>query len=122
MYCTAVGKCLICNLPVKELFELLEKVDLRKYTENTIVNIESIEKELRKVEQQGFAYDLEEYENYVHFIASPICSFEGKIEAAIGISGPKDRILADMERLTEEVLLAGKEISRILGSKKGFSE
>ena len=117
LYCTAVGKCLISDLPRKELLELLGEVEIQKYTENTIIDPSSIEEEVRAVAGRGYAYDLGEYENYVHCIASPIYGFEGKIEAAIGVSGPKDRMLTNMDRFTQEVLRAGREISRILGSR-----
>ena len=121
LYCTAVGKSLICNLSEEELSDLLAPVEFRKYTEDTIVDLASIEKEIRQVERRGYAYDLGEYENHVYCIASPIFDFEGKIEAAIGISGPKDRMLPELERFTHEVLQAGREISRILGSRRSIT-
>jgi DNA-binding IclR family transcriptional regulator len=41
---------------------------------------------------------MEEYEPKVICLACPIISYQGKIIAAIGISGPKDRGLPDLER------------------------
>ncbi len=116
LYCTAVGKCLISDYSRGELSELLEDVELRKYTEKTVLDLAGIEQELAKIRVRGYTYDLGEYENFVHCIAAPIYNFEGKIEAAIGISGPQDRMAAHMEQYAEEVLQAGRAISRTLGA------
>jgi DNA-binding IclR family transcriptional regulator len=59
---------------------------------------------------------MEEYELNVVCIASPIINYQGKIVAAVGVSGPKDRGLPDLQRNIGIVREAAEAINAILGS------
>lgn len=98
LYCTAVGRCLICDYSREELEILFGGRALERFTERTITDIDTLSQELQNVKTSGYAVDMEEYEPKVVCLACPIMSYQGKIIAAIGISGPKDRGLPDLER------------------------
>jgi DNA-binding IclR family transcriptional regulator len=115
LHCTAVGKCLICGMIGKELALLFEEVELTRYTEATIVEIGKLEEELALVAARGFAMDDGEYEPNVMCIAAPVYNFERKVEASIGISGPRERMAAQSDAFAEEVRTAGEELSERLG-------
>ena len=115
LYCTAVGRCLICQMSQREIEELYRRTPLTAYTERTIVGFGELAEELALVRQQGFAVDREEYQPNVVCIAAPIFGFEGKIQASIGISGPKERVESRMDDLAATVKRMGSEISGLLG-------
>jgi len=98
LYCTAVGRCLICDYSREELEILFGGRTLERFTEQTITDIDTLSAELQNVKARGYAVDMEEYEPKVVCLACPIMSYQGKIIAAIGVSGPKDRGLPDLER------------------------
>lgn len=118
LHCTAVGKCLISHLDEKAVGLLFAGVELTRYTERTITDIASLAAELRKVRMDGYAVDAEEYEKHVVCLAAPVRNFEGVTEAAIGISGPKERMEAQMDAFTCIVREAGAELSALLGAAR----
>ncbi|GAH78222.1 unnamed protein product, partial [marine sediment metagenome] len=75
-----------------------------------------LEKELNRIKKQGFALDRGENEKDVRCIAAPIRNFQGKIIAAVSISGPAFRIDVNTRNNQKEALLEiSKKISRRLG-------
>lgn len=117
LYCTAVGRCLLCQMNREELVELYGDKPLVAFTERTITDLDRLAGELATVRERGFAVDHEEYEISVLCIAAPIYNFEGKVEASIGISGPRERIEANIDILAAIVKQAGHEISGLLGKR-----
>jgi IclR family transcriptional regulator, KDG regulon repressor len=118
LYCTAVGRCLICALSAEELGELFEGVEMTRYTDRTIVDLGRLGEELAAVRARGYAIDDGEYETNVVCLAAPIYDFEGKVEASIGISGPRERMEAESELFRAAVASAGEEASAILGGAR----
>jgi DNA-binding IclR family transcriptional regulator len=118
LYCTAIGKCLICDLGETRLRELLSGMELIKYTDKTITDIDELAAEIQRVSDQGYALDNEEYEAHVICLAAPLYNFEGHVEAAIGISGPRDRLEAALDFFIAEVKRTGSEISALLGGAR----
>jgi IclR family KDG regulon transcriptional repressor len=86
IYCTALGKVLVCKLP-----EIVHKVferGVRRYTLNTITNEKIFLEEIEKVSLQGYAVDYEEWSNGINCLAAPVYNASGEIVAGISISGP----------------------------------
>jgi IclR family transcriptional regulator, KDG regulon repressor len=115
LYCTAVGKCLICDLDEARLAALFSGLEFVRYTERTVTDLGALEEELVRVRAEGYAVDREEYEANVVCLAAPIYNFEGRIEAAIGISGPRERLDSSFAFLLDEVRRAGRDVSTLLG-------
>jgi len=116
VHCTALGKVLLAYLPEGEKKKILGKRELPRLTKKTITDKEELEKELNRIKKQGFALDREENERDVCCIAAPIKNYQGKVIAAISISGPAFRIDVNTRNNQKEVLLEiSKKISRRLG-------
>lgn len=92
LYCTAVGKSILAFLKAKELKEILENMELVKYTNNTIINKDTLIEELKRIRIQGYGEDIEEMELGLHCIGTPILNQYGSPFAAISISGPVSRM------------------------------
>ncbi len=114
LHCTAVGKCLICALDVERLDRLLGGAPLEQYTERTIVDPGELAQELTAVRSRGYATDIEENEKSVICVAAPVYNFEGVVEAAIGISGPQERMEDQMDSFIAETRRAGAALSDLL--------
>ncbi len=114
LYCTAVGKCLICDFSRDELDILFRGRTLKQFTELTITDIDALSRELGEVKAMGYAVDKEEYEPNVVCLASPIMNYQGKIIAAIGVSGTKERGLPDLEKNIGIVQEAASAINSLL--------
>lgn len=72
---------------------------LAAYTPNTITTRAKLGHEIEAIRQQGYAVDNEEFAQGIRCVARPIFDGEGKMIAAVGISGPTVRI--DNARLAE---------------------
>ncbi|AIF54199.1 IclR family transcriptional regulator [Pelosinus sp. UFO1] len=119
IYCTALGKVLVCKTPevVSEVF----KRDVNRYTLNTITDADTFLKEIEKVSLQGYAVDLEEWNNGINCIAAPLYDATGKIIAGISISGPTS--MYSVEKLMEYVPILidyANRLSARMGSRGGW--
>jgi len=119
IHCTALGKVLLTYLTEEERRKILDKKDLPRLTENTIIDGKKLEKELCQVKEQDFALDRGEHEKDVRCIATPIRNYQGKVIAAVSISGPAFRIDVDKQNNIKEALIEmSKKISKRLGWNK----
>jgi len=118
LYCTGVGKALLAFLTPEEISRVLKK-RRKKYTDNTVVERERLEEELRKVREKGFAVDNMEHEEGVRCVAAPIRNYEGKVVASVSISGPSIRITEEkIPQLASMVKKTAEIISKKLGATR----
>jgi len=92
LYCTALGKALICEMKPEKIKTLLGSVRWKKYTGHTITSLGKYLRECEQIRADGFAKDNEEYRLGVRCLAAPVRDFSGQIIAGIGISGPISRL------------------------------
>lgn len=72
--------------------------------------------ELAEVTERGYAWSLEELETGLNAVAAPVHDHGGAVIAALSVSGPAYRLSAErIERITPDVMAAGREISRRMG-------
>ncbi|WP_368652240.1 IclR family transcriptional regulator [Ornithinibacillus sp. 4-3] len=119
IHATAIGKTLAAYLPNEQLNELLQEIEFKKITPNTITNKTEFNKELEFVREKGYALDNEEIAIGARCIAAPIFDMFGNIEAAISISGAVHRLSNEQfNEMTNEVVSSAQSISRKLGFDK----
>ncbi len=119
VHCTATGKCLLAYLPQSKLEEVLGKIKLEKYTNETIVDIYYLNKELEKIIKEGYAFDWGEMEEHVHCVAAPIFNHTGEVIASISISGPSNRMTSYY--IKNELAELVKDTALKISSSMGFS-
>lgn len=118
-YCTAVGKTILASLPEDEANSIIERVEFKKYTENTICDKEQLLDYLKIARQKGYAEESEEFETGLCCVAAPVYNHFGKAFAAISVSGPVSR-MTDNFRLDISMSLIQftQQISRKIGYSK----
>lgn len=99
-YCVATGKVLLAARPPDEITRLIHG-DLNKFTSTTITDPSALRDELAKIRDSGHAVNNGEYRAEVGGIAVPIRSPFGDVIAAIGFSGPVERIQGRFTDLLE---------------------
>jgi IclR family transcriptional regulator, acetate operon repressor len=115
MHCTALGKAYMSALPDEPRRALISRLDLRRYTANTITDAEALERELAGISRRGYAVDNVEVEEGVACYAAPVLDHRGLPVAAVSVAGPAERILARGESLGGLVARTTAEISKRLG-------
>lgn len=112
LHCTGVGKALLSGMSQEQIERLIAEEGLKAYTPNTITSPQRLLEEIETVRARGVAYDNEELDSGVRCVAAPIFDQEGKVAAAISVSGPTQRLTPEkMAGLEAQVKAAAAEIS-----------
>ncbi len=103
----AGGKALLSLLPDSSLDGILAENGLKQFTRNSIVDAEVFKKGILDVQQEGVAYDLEEYIEGIVALSVPINTQARNLHAAIWAAGLKaqasDEKLSTISELLKEV-------------------
>jgi len=111
LHCTAPGKAILSSLPQERVNSILEKcVPFEAYTENTIVTVEGLLKEVELCRKEGYTICKDELANGVYVIGAPIRGYPGREAAALSISGPSNRFKP--ESAAHLIIEACEEITR----------
>ncbi|HXW82250.1 MAG TPA: IclR family transcriptional regulator [Acidimicrobiales bacterium] len=103
-HATGLGKVLLASLPEDELARRLDGVELARFTERTIVDVEALGLELVRIRARGFGEDNEEYVVGCRCIAMPIRGPELGVVAAMSVSVPTPRFNQAVARWIREAL------------------
>lgn len=119
-YAVATGKALLAFQPSDYLER--HRDALVQHTRLTHVSVESLRVELDAVVHDGVAANRGEWRDGVGGIAAPVFNGFGRVVAALGISGPLDRLNTERcQAMTPLVCRSAFELSRRLGYQ-GASE
>lgn len=111
LHCTGCGKVLLAYQPENVIAAVIATAGLPAYTEKTITDPAQFRQELATIRQRGYAIDNEEQEEGVRCLAVPVYGTDGKVVAAISISGPSSRVqtaripalLPDLKRISTAI-------------------
>jgi DNA-binding IclR family transcriptional regulator len=92
MHCSAPGKVLMAYLPEEDWDRIIVKEGLKRYTPNTITNIDELKAQLREIKKEGYALSDKELYEEVRAVSAPILNASGEVIAALSIAGPVYRI------------------------------
>lgn len=94
----AAGKVLLAHLSEDERNDILQKMDLPRYTPHTITNPRDFERELHEIRRKGYAESYRERVPHLSSVAAPIRDLEGRVIAALCVDGPAVRFTAKKVR------------------------
>lgn len=110
-FCTASGKAILAFSLVEVVQQVLEHGTPR-YTQNTLVSVDSVMENLRKTRERGFALSLQEFEEGINAIAVPILDHDNQPIASIAIAGPSYRLTEErMLEIGPQIVTTAREIS-----------
>lgn len=117
LHSSAVGKILLAALPEEDLADIIARRGLSRHTDKTITDRTKLKRHLDDVRRKGFAIDDEENEKGIRCVGAPIRDAEGKVVAAVSVSGPTARVTKARvsKSLQRQVCAAASNISRQLG-------
>ena len=115
VHCTASGKVILAFAD-EAVRERVLAQPLERRTPRTVVDRAELEAQLAEAREAGFARTYEELETGLDAIAAPVHAGDGKVVAAVDVSGPAHRLREggrpELIRLTRE---AAADLSRRLG-------
>ncbi|SFP77073.1 DNA-binding transcriptional regulator, IclR family [Bradyrhizobium sp. Ghvi] len=99
LHCTSTGKIYMSRLPERAREKLCRSLALTRYTDNTIVDYDTLLKLLEETRRRGWAKTNEEYVKGVVGCAVPIVSPDRELIACLGVSVPVARVsFAELDR------------------------
>ena len=115
MHCTSNGKVLLAWAEEIDRDRVLEG-PLETFTPHTVVDPDALRAELVSVRTRGYSQAVEEFEDGLNAVAAPVRQADGRVIAALGVSGPAFRMHAvDIPRLGALTAEAAGAVSRQLG-------
>lgn len=116
VHCTANGKLLLAFAPRRHRERLLNSIELRPYTRNTMVDGARLLRELQEIRRQGYSEDNEEFLAGVCCLAVPVKDRRGRVVAGLAVSAPSARFplekarsyLPDLQACAEELSVQAK--------------
>jgi DNA-binding IclR family transcriptional regulator len=119
LHATALGKAVLAFLDEDVSADLLSD-ELRKLTARTLVTASALKRELAGVRERGYALEREEAVLGEAAVAAPIFDRNAEPIGAIGVAGPRERVLQrGRERtIAAAVIEAARGISRDLGAPR----
>ena len=121
VHATSIGKILTAWEGEKLLKEVRAH-PMKAFTSNTITSYKGFVAELDKVRADGYALDLEEFEEGLRCIAAPVRDQTDRVIAALGIAGPRQRFDdAEMKQRVPVLVAAAEALSRSLGYIEGHT-
>jgi len=122
LHCTALGKVLLAYRSEPEIDELIKKHGLLRHNENTIGSARKLKENLALTLKMGYALDDEEEELGIRCLGAPIFDSQGRVVAAVSVSGTTSQIEAEqLGTLAEQVKHTARSISDQLGGLTGPS-
>lgn len=116
LYCTAVGKAMLAEMPPGKVAQLWEQSRVERLTDHTIVHLEALYRELEEVRRRGYALDNEENEMGVRCIGACILDYQGRANNALSISAPLSRMSDErIDELAPFIMEAKRALSYELG-------
>lgn len=114
LHCTAVGKLYLSTLQSRKRNSVLNKLDLKRYTDKTICDKDQLEAELKTIRKQGYAVDRGEYLEEIVAASVPVLDPKGRFCGSVAIHAPESRLSLDqtlghLPRLNE----AARELENI---------
>jgi DNA-binding IclR family transcriptional regulator len=114
-YCTASGKALLAWQPAETVRAVAGLIE--RQTAETLTGLAALTKELTTVRAQGYAINVGEFRDNVAGLAAPVRLGNGDLIAAVGISGPLDRLRPrKLKSLAPVVVATAQGIARTVSA------
>jgi len=118
LYTGASGKVLLAYAATEVLDALLSGPAFVKRTPHTITDPAVLQREIKKVRQQGFAESAGERVADASAVSAPVFDGMGDLVGALGFAGPKSRFTPEArKRYVQIVVDAARKLSEQLGWK-----
>jgi IclR family transcriptional regulator, acetate operon repressor len=115
LHCTSNGKVLLAFAAEADRDRFLAN-PMDRFSANTIVDASVLRNQLDEVRRRGYAQTIEELEEGLNAVAAPVRRADGRVAAAISVSGPAFRMRGiDLPRMARFAMDAADAISHRLG-------
>jgi DNA-binding IclR family transcriptional regulator len=112
LHCSGVGKAILAFLPRDKQQEVLNKIRLVRYTQNTIADRGGLKKELDWIARHGYAVDRGELHINIHCVGAPVLDKNSNVVISISASDSRERLTDQkMKDIIPELIKTAESIS-----------
>jgi len=115
LHITAAGKLFLLEEGLPRLREYARRTGLKPHTKASLATLAQLERELERIQRQGWASDAEEAEIGMHCVAAAVRNDAGRLIAALSISSPADRMKPQWGPLVKE---AAERVAYAIGQRR----
>lgn len=114
VHCSASGKVFLAQMTPAQRRRLLASAPLEAYTPKTLVKLDALEREIHRVQKDGFAFDNEEFLPGLLCIAAAVPAVHGPSNLCLAVQAPVMRLnMAKAKQLLPALRRAAEALSRI---------
>jgi DNA-binding IclR family transcriptional regulator len=120
LHCSSTGKTFLAFLHHDELAAMYPRLQPTRRTARTQTTFPAIRREAELTRKRGYSLDDEEFNLGVRCLAAPVCSTDGTVVAAVGITASTVRFTRErIPEMAAAVTDAAKELAGLLGYHNG---
>jgi len=114
-FCSSEGRAMLA-FQDEAMIEAILGGNLVRRTAKTETDPAQLRKALARVRKSGYAQEDEQCEAGMRSLAAPIRDAEGRVVAAVGVAGPRQRLTEDvLEKFAPQVIETARAVSSRLG-------
>jgi IclR family acetate operon transcriptional repressor len=115
LHCTATGKLFLALMPTARRTALLDEIELRAYSPNTITNRKRLDEELAQIRDERLAVNNEEFMVGAIGLSVPLMGIDGEMIAGLALHAPVARVsIKDVRAHTSTLRRAAEKLARTL--------
>jgi IclR family transcriptional regulator, KDG regulon repressor len=111
VYCSAAGRALLADHDATAQEAVLAGTPLERLGPNTVTRLDVLARRIAEAAARGWATADEELEPGLAAVAAPVRRFDGRIIAALNVSGPSFRFASRLDEAGKEVARAAERLS-----------
>jgi IclR family transcriptional regulator, acetate operon repressor len=92
LHCTSSGKLFLSQMPKAKRRRMLESLNYKRYTDNTITDADMLESQLERIAVTRVGVNDEEFQAGVIGLAVPVTDAKGRIIASVALQAPVARL------------------------------
>lgn len=116
MHVSGIGKALLAWYPEEKVADILERKGFQRFTTLSLSSPESLDRDLARTRERGYAIDDQERAEGMRCVAAPIFNAYGEPVAGLSVSGPAFRMaLSDTARIGALVRAAADRVTEATG-------
>lgn len=116
-HCTASGKMYLSTLRPSYLDRFLGVAELERFVPGTIVDRDSLKRELETTRKRGYSIDAEEFMEGMAAVAVPIKDMQNRLVSTLSVHAPIQRLQIEaLEARVDILLAAAAELSELINA------
>jgi IclR family transcriptional regulator, acetate operon repressor len=115
LHCTATGKLFLALMPTARRTALLDEIELKAYTPNTITSRKRLDEELARIRDERMAVNNEEFMVGATGLSVPLIGIDGEMIAGLALHAPVARLsVNDVRAHASTLRRAAEKLARTL--------